>query len=197
MSSFENFRIWFESLGSSWGLAAQIFIIVLVTLLLDFAAKKVLDRLYEKLQLTPTPWDDSLVDALRSPVSALIWILGIALAIDVVRHETHVAIFEIVQPLRNVSVIFCIAWFLIRFIKRAEDNIGEKHDKASVAAISKLIRVSINISATLVALETLGFSISGVLAFGGVGGIAIGFAAKDLLANFFGGLMFHLDRPFS
>jgi MscS family membrane protein len=36
-----------------------------------------------------------------------------------------------------------------------------------------------------------------VLAFGGVGGIAIGFAAKDLLANFFGGLMVHLDRPFS
>jgi MscS family membrane protein len=36
-----------------------------------------------------------------------------------------------------------------------------------------------------------------VLAFGGVGGIAVGFAAKDLLANFFGGLMVYLDRPFS
>jgi MscS family membrane protein len=42
----------------------------------------------------------------------------------------------------------------------------------------------------------LGYSVSGVLAFGGVGGIAIGFAAKDLLANFFGGLMIYLDRPF-
>jgi MscS family membrane protein len=36
-----------------------------------------------------------------------------------------------------------------------------------------------------------------VLAFGGIGGIAVGFAAKDLLANFFGGLMIYLDRPFS
>ncbi len=45
-------------------------------------------------------------------------------------------------------------------------------------------------------LQTLGYSISGVLAFGGIGGIAIGFAAKDLLANFFGGLMLYLDRPF-
>ena len=35
-----------------------------------------------------------------------------------------------------------------------------------------------------------------VLAFGGIGGIAVGFAAKDLLANFFGGLMVYLDRPF-
>jgi MscS family membrane protein len=39
--------------------------------------------------------------------------------------------------------------------------------------------------------------ISGVLAFGGIGGIAIGFAAKDLLANFFGGLMIYMDRPFN
>ena len=197
MSSFEKFSLWFESLGSSWGLAVQIFVIVLMTLLLDFAAKKILDRLFEKLQLTPNPWDDSFVDALRSPVSLLIWILGLSLAADIVRHETHVALFEIVQPLRNVSVIFCIAWFLVRFVKRSEDNFGESHDKASIAAIAKLIRLSINISATLVALETLGFSISGVLAFGGVGGIAIGFAAKDMLANFFGGLMIHLDRPFS
>ena len=46
-------------------------------------------------------------------------------------------------------------------------------------------------------LQTLGVSISGVLAFGGVGGIAVGFAAKDMLANFFGGLTIYLDRPFS
>ncbi|MDZ7735419.1 MAG: mechanosensitive ion channel family protein [Gammaproteobacteria bacterium] len=46
-------------------------------------------------------------------------------------------------------------------------------------------------------MQTLGFSISGVLAFGGIGGIAVGFAAKDMLANFFGGMMVYLDRPFS
>ena len=52
------------------------------------------------------------------------------------------------------------------------------------------------ITAALVALQTLGISIAGVLAFGGIGGIAVGFAAKDLLANFFGGMMIYLDRPF-
>ena len=46
-------------------------------------------------------------------------------------------------------------------------------------------------------LQSLGYSISGVLAFGGVGGIAVGFAARDLLANFFGGLMIYMDRPFN
>ena len=47
------------------------------------------------------------------------------------------------------------------------------------------------------ALQAFGFSVSGVLAFGGIGGIAVGFAARDLLANFFGALMIFLDRPFS
>jgi MscS family membrane protein len=64
-------------------------------------------------------------------------------------------------------------------------------------AIAKLLRMSVTITATLVISQTLGFSVSGVLAFGGIGGIAIGFAAKDLLANFFGGLMVYLDRPFA
>jgi MscS family membrane protein len=48
----------------------------------------------------------------------------------------------------------------------------------------------------LVALQTLGYSVSGVLAFGGIGGVAVGFASKDLLSNFFGGLMLYLDKPF-
>jgi len=49
----------------------------------------------------------------------------------------------------------------------------------------------------LVVMQTLGYSVSGILAFGGIGGVAVGFAAKDLLANFFGGLMVYLDRPFA
>ncbi len=64
-------------------------------------------------------------------------------------------------------------------------------------ALSKLIRAAVIITAALIAMQMLGYSISGVLAFGGIGGLAVGFAAKDLLANFFGGLMIYLDRPFS
>jgi MscS family membrane protein len=200
MSFPESLWRWFESLGGSWGLSIQVFLIVLLTLLLDFIAKKSLDKLYAKLLLTDTPWDDTLVDALRRPVAVLIWVLGIAFAVEVIHRDTHVALFELMKPIRDVAVIYCIAWFLVRFVKLSEANITSRHgapDKASVGALARLVRLSIIISATLVALETLGFSISGVLAFGGVGGIAIGFAAKDLLANFFGGLMIHLDRPFS
>jgi MscS family membrane protein len=69
-------------------------------------------------------------------------------------------------------------------------------DYTTVNAISKLLRAVVAITAVLTVMQSLGYSISGVLAFGGVGGIAVGFAAKDLLANFFGGFIIHLDRPF-
>ena len=64
-------------------------------------------------------------------------------------------------------------------------------------ALAKLLRLSIVISAVLVALPTVGIEITALLAFGGVGGLAVGFAAQDLLSNFFGGLMIYLDRPFT
>ena len=73
---------------------------------------------------------------------------------------------------------------------------GEPFDRTTVDAIAKLLRISVVITAGLVVLQTLGYSISGVLAFGGIGGIAVGYAAQDLLANFFGGLTIYMDRPF-
>ncbi|MCW9088647.1 MAG: mechanosensitive ion channel family protein, partial [Gammaproteobacteria bacterium] len=79
---------------------------------------------------------------------------------------------------------------------RAERE-GRHIDQTTVDAIGKLLRLSVIITAVLVGMQTLGFNISGILAFGGVGGIAVGFAAKDLLANFFGGMMIYLDRPFA
>lgn len=200
MSSLENFWQWFESLGGTWGLSIQVFLVVLLTLLVAYAAKKILNHLYKKAQNTVNPWDDTLVDALRRPVAVFIRVIGFSLAAEIIRNETHVTFFNIVKPIRDVLVIYCIAWFLTRFVKLAEKNIVSGYgapDKTSVDALVKLVRLAIIIAATLMGLETLGFSISGVLAFGGVGGIAIGFAAKDLLANFFGGLMIHLDRPFS
>ncbi|MDX8378920.1 MAG: mechanosensitive ion channel family protein [Gallionella sp.] len=200
MSYFEKFWKWFESLGGSWGLSIQVFLIVLLTLLAAYASKKILNHLYKEAQKTANPWDDTLLDALRRPVSVFIWVVGIALAAEIVRSNTQVAFFTVIKPIRDVLVIYCIAWFLVRFVKLSAVNIvngQDAPDKSSVVALAKLVRLSIIIAATLMGLETLGFSISGVLAFGGVGGIAIGFAAKDLLANFFGGLMVHLDRPFS
>jgi MscS family membrane protein len=137
-------------------------------------------------------------------MTLLIWLLGLTFAADIVHAETDAPIFQVIPVIRTVGVIFCMAWFLVRFIRRIEDNIIKRgeleditYDRTTVDAIGKLLRISVIITAFLVGLQSLGYSVSGVLAFGGIGGIVVGFAAKDLLSNFFGGLMIYLDRPFS
>lgn len=175
----------------------QVFIIVFAALLFDFIQRKVLRRLKTQLEKTPNLWDDAFIHAVIKPLSLLIWLVGLAIAIEVSGLSSALKIFE-------VGVIFVVTWTLIRLITFVEENIikqqkiiGKKVDKTTADAISQLLRVSIIITSLLVALQSLGFNISAVLAFGGIGGIAVGFAAKDLLANFFGGLMIYLDRPFS
>ena len=133
----------------------------------------------------------------------MIWVLGLTYAADIVKTQTDAAIFGAIEPIREVGVIVIIVWFLVRLISNSESILlekkqlkGEDFDQTTADAIAKLLRVSVIITGTLVILQTLGYSISGVLAFGGIGGIAIGFAARDLLANFFGGLTIYMDRPF-
>ena len=74
---------------------------------------------------------------------------------------------------------------------------GEEVDRTRVDATGKLLRAAVVSTAVLIAMQNLGVNISGVLAFGGVGGIAVGLAARDLLANLFGGLTVYMDRPFA
>lgn len=184
--------------------AIQVFIVVFFALLLDFIQKRILGRLESKVEGTEQLWDDAVYHALRSPLSVLIWLLGITFAADIISKHTEATIFHAINTIREIGVIIIFAWFLNRLVSGMEKNVlhrgerrGKPVDRTTVDAIGKLLRLSVIITTVLIILQTLGFSISGVLAFGGVGGIAIGFAAKDLLANFFGGLMIYLDRPFA
>jgi len=178
----------------------QAFLVVFASLLLDFVQRIILKRLYLKAKQSERMWDDAIIDALKKPVSLIIWAVGIFFAIEIIHDATGAVIFEAAKPLRDTTVIGAIAWFLVRLIQQGERKFieGEKEvDATTVDAIAKLLKVSVVITSILVVLQTLGFSISGVLAFGGIGGVAVGFAAKDLLANFFGGLTIYLDRPFA
>jgi len=181
----------------------EVFIVVFITVFFDWIQKRLLNKLYATVEKTRTYWDDAIIDAMRRPLSVLIWIIGLTFAAEIVKNESGAVIFEAIDPIRDVGVVVAFAWFLVRFITRAEKNIiskrteaGEQIDQTTADAVAKLLRISVIITAFLVVIQTLGYNISGVLAFGGIGGIAIGFAAKDLLANFFGGLMIYMDRPF-
>lgn len=176
----------------------QVFIVVFGTLVINFIATRVLIRIDKALERTKTPWDNVLVHAAQKPIGVFIWLIGLSVAAEISGSEIEPGLSTLIQSVREVGVIVILMWFVLRCISESERNliISTKVDATTASAISKLLRASVVITSVLVILQTLGYSVSGVLAFGGIGGIAVGFAAKDLLANFFGGLMVYLDRPF-
>lgn len=185
-------------------LLIQVVLVVMASALVSIVAQFLLRHAEKIVSLTRHNWDDALIQAAKRPLPIVIWLLGIAFAVSLAGRETGAAIFDAVRPIRNVGIVVCLAWFLLRFVHHATDNIvamrketGEEVDLTTIDALSKLARLTVIVIATLLAMQVLDFSISGVLAAGGIGGIAIGFAAKDLLANFFGGLTVYMDRPFS
>ncbi len=180
----------------------EVFIAVFMTLLASLLLSRLLARLAVRFEHTRNIWDDIIVDALRRPAIILMWTIGLSWAAQIIDQRTDTLLLAIVEPVRDVAVILLLTWFVLRLVRGVEvglidpERVSKPMDQSTALAISKLLRASVIITAVLVILQSMGYSVSGVLAFGGIGGIAVGFAAKDLLANFFGGLMVYLDRPF-
>ncbi len=188
--------------GTGWGTAAEVFAIVIATAMVSFIAKRLLARVERTVAGTKNPYDDILIAAGGRPMSLLIWLFGVSLAAYLVGQASELLIFKAVAPILTVGVISLGTWFVLRLIRGLENALVDQDetsipswDPTTGRAIGKLLRLSVIITATLVIMQSLGLDVSGALAFGGIGGLAVGMAAKDLLANFFGGLMLYLDRP--
>ena len=193
---------WLASVvGEKFLWMAEVFLIVLIALTLGFLVNKLINRLEQQAAKTKTVWDDALIEAFRRPLVWLVWILGINFAAEIA-FINDPAWEKLIAQANKVAVIFLVMLFLLNFLKRAERNFLDPEyqtppvDETTAKAVGKLLRAAVIISSLLIVMQVFGFSISGLLAFGGIGGIAVGFAAKDLLANFFGGMMIYFDRPF-
>ena len=188
--------------GEDYVWVAEIFLIVFAALVLGYLVNKLINFIEVHTARTANVWDDALIEACRRPAVWGIWILGVNMAAAVAARAAETEWYALVGPVNRVVVIFLGALFLVNLIKRVERNLvhpdymAEPMDETTVMAVGKLLRVSVIITAVLIAMQVFGYSISGVLAFGGIGGLAVGFAAKDMLANFFGGMMIYLDQPF-
>jgi len=199
---------WAETLASAIGLrpwSIAVFMIVLVALLLDFLQRKLMKRLEKLVSGTTNLWDDAVFLAGGRPLSLLIWLIGITLAAQMVpvREEGGLLNAELIIGIRQIGVLYAISWFLYSFVRNIENNVienarrdGREVDQTTVKALGRVVRITVIVTALLIGLDTLGFNIAGLMAAGGIGGLAVGLAAKDMLANFFGGVTVFIDRPF-
>jgi MscS family membrane protein len=185
-------------------LIIQILCVFFVSLGLDLAQRIFLKRIRLKLETTNKISFNAAASALRAPASLLIWTAGLTFALRFLEKEQQASFLSSVIPYCKIGIILILTWFFLRFVNRVGEKLIQSHekngshfDKTTFTAISKLLYGCILIIGLLTILQTLGISISGLLAFGGISGIALGFASKDLLANLFGSIMIYWDRPFA
>ncbi|MHA6646202.1 mechanosensitive ion channel family protein [Mesorhizobium sp. A623] len=202
--NFTDVQAWFSDHYVLWTNIAFAFLIILGVLILNRIIKKILGSFIRRAEATHNIWRTAVLKSLNSPVHGVVWIIGLTLAVGfLTRNGSFSLLSEVFAPARDVAVIAVVVWFLLQAVARIEIGLressrakGQEIDPTAADAIGKLIRAAIIITAILVGMQTLGFSISGILAFGGIGGIAIGFAAQGLVANLFGGLTIYASRPF-
>lgn len=178
-------------------LVIQVFVVVFSTSLASYFLHRLLALVSKRAEASQSVWDDAFLRTVSKPSQWLIWVMGLSVAAELIAEHQSQSQLEMIATMRYLALIVLVTLFVIRMAKEIEKGyIASGGDETTVTAIAKLARISIIITAVLMVMQTLGVSISGVLAFGGIGGIAVGFAAKDLLANFFGGLVIYMDRPF-
>ncbi|MCK0769029.1 mechanosensitive ion channel family protein [Chromohalobacter canadensis] len=180
-------------------------LVIALTLIVDLVSWVVIWRVGPLLEKTSNRWADILIKALRRPLRLWIWLMGVTLCLTVVRYHWDIEWAEgHLAQARAVITLLLLAWAGLRAVKLLEKRLvfppgghrAKSMDADTASAVSKILGAVVVVIIGLLILSSLGVSPSGVAAFGGAGGLIIGFAAKDMLANFLGGLMIHLDKPF-
>ena len=175
-------------------LGILLFLAIVVHIGLSFT----LNKLSKHLDSTKTQIDDYFVDALSAPLKVLVWYGWIYFSMLQLKVDFP-ALGQITEYI-DITPIVILAWGILRLISSIEKVMLEREakvDKDSIRLFTRLIKISFVFVFVLGFAQYFGYSVSSILTLGGVGGIVIGFAAKDMLANVFGGLMIQMDKPFS
>ncbi|GAB4233222.1 MAG: hypothetical protein Tsb0021_12130 [Chlamydiales bacterium] len=139
------------------------------------------------------------------PLQIFLWGYGIILTLAYFNRGIEILQQENIYLAKRLFSIMVMGWIFFRCKIQIEKGIFRfltrrsqiSEDPTLFETLSRILSVIIFCVMGSFVLDALGFPLSALLAFGGVGGLAFSLAAKDVIANFFGGMMIHVTRPFA
>lgn len=182
---------------------------VMLSVLLALAVFAVLGVL--RGRCAPESRSYELLHAVRKPLTVLVLVNGLLENLSWLLPAEMRGYLASVETLQTILIIATLLWILLRYIGAVERRLDrlaqadgtiempllrERIDRSSLHLAFKAMRAVVGLIALLMLVQAFGVSISGLLAFGGVGGIIVGFAARDLISNTFSGLRIFWSRPF-
>jgi MscS family membrane protein len=104
----------------------------------------------------------------------------------------------------HAAVVLSVTWLVVRVVDALireyllpyAERSESKLDDQLVPLARKGVRIAIWALGIIVALNNAGYNVGALLAGVGIGGLALAMAAKDTLANIFGGITVLTDKPF-
>lgn len=196
---YDLYNRYFEASLMDIGISIVIFISAII--LSKFITIIMFKIGYKITEKSKTKIDDEILEAFRKPLRGLLIVLGLYLALINLpfSQKTDLTIIRFFRA----SLIIMITWGLYNVEGTYDaiyDKIGNKLNlrtqKILKPFISKALRITTILISIAIIAEEFGYSVSAFVAGLGIGGIAIAMAAKDTLANIFGGVAILMDKPF-
>ena len=179
----------------------------LIYIALAFCASWVLDRvinvwLKRLAAKTETKYDDLLLELLHGPVKVVAFVIFLNIGLGIfdwpVRAQIYISRGILIVVACSVTYVVLKIVDLLLGVWR--EKIVSPADRAFadqlLPFISKVGKTFIIIAAILLTAENLNWEIKSLLAGLSVGGLALGLAAQDTVANLFGAVAIFLDKPF-
>ena len=185
-----------------WKYLASLIYIVLaffVAKLLDFIVNVWLKRWAAK---TETKYDDLILELLRGPVKVVAFVVFLNIGLGM--FEWPLRAQEFLSRGFIVVVACSVTYVVLKVVDLLLDVWREKtvlaQDKAFAAhlfpLINKVVKAFVIVAAAILTADNLNIKITSLLAGLSVGGLALGLAAQDTIANLFGAVAIFLDKPF-
>lgn len=151
---------------------------------------------------TKTKIDDLLIELLEKPIVFLIILGGAYLGFLQMSFPANVE--NIIMNVFKVLLILNISWvvinlidaFIVNYIQPKAEKSKSQLDDHLVPIIKKAVKVVLWIIVIIMVVKNFGLDVTALITGVGIGGLAFAFAAKDLLANLFGGVAILTDKPF-
>jgi small-conductance mechanosensitive channel len=179
---------------SLWVVAPAVFLVwVLVFSLL----KKITFAVVKKFAAgTKTQIDDILFDALDFPLQLMIYATGILVVKNFVPVSGEVVDKYLMAGFKVVGILAGVL-FIEKFLRGLVTLYAEKVEilKTAGGIVQGVIRVVIMGLGALVVLDSMGVSITPIIASLGIGSLAVALALQPTLENFFSGIQLIADKP--
>ena len=179
----------------------QATIVLLASFVIAFATE-VLFRgvLLIFVQNTKTRLDDIVVANVRRPLFLSVLFLGFSLAASLL-HPLAWVVFALNATLVSLAILLWTG-ALIRTCSAVLNHVGDRPNASGVLQprtlplFDMLAKIFLAGAAIYMMMVAWGLDLTGWLASAGIVGIAVGFAAKDSLANLFAGIFIIADAPY-